>query len=255
MAAAGSAGAAVAGLATSSHVRAERKRADDLASAVVRAVPPFAARRARLLLVGQRRVRGLERHFTRNHHRDTMYTIRMYGKNHVLTYEQAFQLGHSLIEGGRAQDAAFIFAMLAQSPGNGPRAQIMLARCEAAMDSFTACREALATVFADDQKPLADELQRAFVFAELGLRDDALRAVLGLANRYPQYPTLCLILGDMFRANGNDSKAKECWKLAGQRDRQRGSVALAAKRQLERLTKPRRKPDVEKRNGRKPAEP
>lgn len=178
-----------------------------------------------------------------------MYTIRMYGKNHVLTYEQAFQLGHSLIEGKRAKDAAFIFGMLAQMPGNGPRAQIMLARCEAAMDSFTACRAALATVFADEQQPLADELQGAFVFSELGMPEDALRTVWGLANRYPEYPTLCLILGDMFHAQGDDTKAKECWKLAVKRDRPRGSVALAAQRQLEGLTKPRRKPNLDKKSG------
>ena len=137
-------------------------------------------------------------------------------------------------------------------PGNGPRAQIMLARCEAAKSSFAGCREALATVFHGERQTVADELKGAFVFCSLGMRADALRTILELASCYPEYPTNCLLLGDIFRADGNAAKAKKCWQLAVKRDRLRGALAMAAKRQLERLAK-RRPKSVPESDARGPA--
>jgi thioredoxin-like negative regulator of GroEL len=162
------------------------------------------------------------------------------GRKHVVTYEQAFSHGHMPLEKGHVEEAASVFSILVKTPDRGPRAQIMLARCQAAMASFAGSREVLGTVFHGDQQIIADELQGAFVYYKLGMRAEALKCIAGLVRRHRALPTICLILGDMFHADGDISRARQCWRLAIERDRPNGGVALAAKRQLLQLEKPAR---------------
>lgn len=163
------------------------------------------------------------------------YTITVNDKRLKLDFAHAFALADALLEGDQLHAAKSIFAVLAKVKGRGPRAKLMLAQCEAALRHFQACSEILDTTFADEDKPIAQELQNAFVFHKLGFRDDAIRSLHKLASKYDSLPTLCLILGDMFKEQHKYEKAKACWKLAMKRDLLKGGVAIAAERRLKKL--------------------
>jgi thioredoxin-like negative regulator of GroEL len=160
-------------------------------------------------------------------------------KEHILTYQQAFSYGHTLLEAGHLEKAVSIFKMLAKVSHKGPRAKIMLARCQAGLAHFAACQEVLDAVFEGAERPIAEELQNAFVFYKIGMHTEAIRSLAALANKYHSLPTLCLVLGDMFHADGKTEKAELCWRLAIKRDRLSGEVALTARKQIAKLTKPR----------------
>jgi thioredoxin-like negative regulator of GroEL len=165
------------------------------------------------------------------------YNFRFRGKAYQLTFEQAFGFGHTLLEGGHAQDAAKLFTALAKVPNRGPRAKIMLAQCQAALDNYAACHEILAAALQGEDQPVAEDLQAAFVYHKLGMEGDAVREVAKVVNKYKNLPTACLVLGDLFAAAGRTDKAVRCWKLAIRRDRRGGGVALTARQQLDRLDK------------------
>ena len=168
------------------------------------------------------------------------------GKERELTYEQAFSLGHSLLQAKQCKRARDVFAVLARTPGRGSRAKLMLARSEAEIDNFSACAEILHTIFQGENEPVAASLQGAFVFHTIGLREDAIREMLKVVNEHPDVPTPCLFLGDLFREVGKMSKASRCWKLAIKRDRRGGSVAIAARKELDQLAKRVKKNEAEK---------
>jgi tetratricopeptide (TPR) repeat protein len=158
-------------------------------------------------------------------------------KRKELSYEQAFSLGHSLLETGHYERALDVFRVLAQVRGRGPRAKLMLARCKAEIDGFEASKQILHTVFDGENEPIAEELQGAFVFHTMGLQEEAIREMGKVVKKHPDLPTACLFLGDLFREAGKLDKAVKCWKLAIKRDRRGGGVAIAARKELTDLAK------------------
>jgi thioredoxin-like negative regulator of GroEL len=157
-------------------------------------------------------------------------------KKAELTYPQLFSLGHSLFQGNRFHEARDVFAALARIRSRGPRAKIMLARCIAEIESFEACKEILDTIFEGEEPPVAEDLQGAFVFHVMGMRDDAIREMVNIVKQHPDYPTALLYLGDLYLEKGNHAKAVYCWKLAIKRDRRGGAVGITARKQLTQLS-------------------
>lgn len=149
-----------------------------------------------------------------------------------LTYEQAFALGCKLLEKGGAADAAKLFERLEEFPDRGPRAFVMQAFCEAAALHFDKCSQPLTEAFPGEQQSIATALHNAFVSYHVGIRQDAMKAMVELVKTYQDYPTLCLLLGNMLHAAGNGPMARKCWSLAVHRDRPGGAVAGVAMRQL-----------------------
>ncbi|MGD9647982.1 MAG: tetratricopeptide repeat protein [Pirellulales bacterium] len=163
---------------------------------------------------------------------EQLYKFKLGRKSFALTFEQAFTYGHTLLEGGHARQAAGLFQLLAKVGNRGPRAAIMLARCQADLNDFAACHELLEQAFAGEQEAVAKEFQTAFVYYKLGMKDDAAREMSRIVKEYANLPTACLVLGDWFAAAGNVDKARKCWKLAVARDRRGGSVGRTARKQL-----------------------
>jgi lipopolysaccharide biosynthesis regulator YciM len=156
-------------------------------------------------------------------------------KQTELTYENAFSLGHSMLDSGQYEQAQGIFTVLARVRGHGPRAKLMLSKCKAVSFNFEACDEILHTIFEGEDEPIAEELQAAFKANTLGTRENAILELVNIVNKRPDLPTVCLFLGDLFREVGKLNKTVECWKLAIKRDRQGGGVALAARKELTKL--------------------
>jgi hypothetical protein len=154
------------------------------------------------------------------------------GQPRQLSYEKAFALGCSLLEKGHVVDAAAIFERLEEFPDRGPRAFIMQAFCEAAALHFDKCSQPLTTAFEGEEQALASALHNAFVSYHVGIRQDALKAMAELVNKYREYPTLCLLLGNMLDSADKKPLARKCWSLAVHRDRPGGAVAMVAMRQL-----------------------
>ncbi len=160
------------------------------------------------------------------------YTFDVSGKKLKLDFSHAFALGDVLLAGNHLTAAKSVFESLAKVNDRGPRARIMLARCQAGLNNFTACSATLEAAFDGEKEPIAEDLHSALVFLKLGFRDDAIRALGKLAMRFESLPTICLLLGDLFVKQGDTEKATTCWKMALKRDRLRGGVALAARRRL-----------------------
>jgi hypothetical protein len=156
-------------------------------------------------------------------------------KKAAMTYEQVFSLGHSFFQAGHYQLAHDIFAFLARVRGRGPRGKLMLARCKAEIKSFAACNEILEDIFEGEDQSVIDELQSAFVFHTMGMRDEAIAELVKVVKEHPDFPSALLFLGDLFLEAGNQEKAVYCWKLAGKRDRKGGAIAVTARKQLKKL--------------------
>ena len=157
------------------------------------------------------------------------------GQPRQFTYEQAFTLGCSLLEKGHVADAAKLFERLEEFPDRGPRAFVMQAFCEAAAMHFDKCSQPLMDVFQGEQQEIATSLHNAFVSYHVGIRQDAMKVMAELVNTYRDYPTLCLLLGNMLDAAGNGAMARKCWSLAVHRDRPGGAVAGVAMRKLKKV--------------------
>lgn len=158
--------------------------------------------------------------------------IIVHSKKRRLTYESAFALGCSLIKKGQVADAARLFERLEEFTDRGPRAFIMQAFCEAARLNMAECSRPLKQAFHGEEQAIATALHNAFVSYHVGIRDEALKSMIGLVNEYRDLPTLCLLLGDMLQATGQLPMARKCWSLAVHRDRPGGAVAAVALRQL-----------------------
>ena len=158
--------------------------------------------------------------------------IRWAGKNRNVSYEQAFVLACTLLERSDFESAARLFERLEKYSDRGPRASIMHAFCEAAALHFDSCSKPLTSAFDTTKDSIAGELHNAFVSFHVGIRQDALSAMAQLVNKYREFPTLCLLLGDMFHAGGETAMARKCWLMAIKRDRPNGGVALVAERKL-----------------------
>lgn len=158
------------------------------------------------------------------------------GKTYRLPYQKAFSLGCKLLKKGQAAEAAKLFERLEEFADRGPRAFIMQAFCEAAALHFEDCSRPLAEVFEGEQQQIAGALHNAFVSYHVGIRQDGLRAMIELVNKYQELPTLCLLLGDMLESAGRLPLARKCWSLAVHRDRPGGAVAAVAMRRLRTLS-------------------
>ncbi len=158
------------------------------------------------------------------------------GKNRRLGYERAFALGCSLIEKGHAAEAAKLFERLEEFTDRGPRAFIMQAFCEAAVLHFADCGKPLSEAFQGEKQRIATDLHTAFVSYHVGIRKDALKAMVELVNKHRDLPTLCLLLGDMLERASQLHLARKCWGLAVQRDHPGGAVAAVAMQHLRRST-------------------
>jgi hypothetical protein len=156
------------------------------------------------------------------------------GQTHRLSYEKAFALGCSLLEKGHITDAAALFERLEEFTDRGPRAFIMQAFCEAAGLNFENCSRPLVEAFQGEKQDIAGALHNAFVSYHVGIREDALNAMVELVNKHRELPTLCLLLGDMLETAGRASMARKCWSLAIHRDRPGGAVAAVAMQHLRR---------------------
>jgi len=165
------------------------------------------------------------------------YSFDVGGRKVALDFPHAFALGDVLLERGELEAAKSVFELLAAVGDRGPRAKIMLARCQSSLGNFTDCSATLEAAFGDDKETIAEPLHSALVYQKLGFRNDAIRTFGDLARRFESLPTICLLLGDLFAKQGDRAKAVACWKMADKRDRLRGGVALAAGRRLKAATK------------------
>jgi tetratricopeptide (TPR) repeat protein len=163
--------------------------------------------------------------------------IQVGGKTYSVTYEQAFVHAFALIDQKQFESAARIFERLEQFTDRGPRAFIMQAFCEAAALHFDNCSKPLATTFDGKKRSLAADLHNAFISYHVGIRQDAINALVALVNQNRELPILCLLLGDMFRATGKIDLARKCWSLAVRRDLPNGAVALVASKHIHSTTK------------------
>jgi hypothetical protein len=162
--------------------------------------------------------------------------ITINGQTRRVAYEQAFALGCSLLKAGQAANAAKLFERLEEFIDRGPRAFIMQAFCEAAALHFDDCNRPLNEAFKGQQNNIVSALHNAFISYHVGIRQDALNAMIGLVNEHRDLPTLCLLLGDMMEEANHLPMAKKCWSLAVHRDRPGGAVATVAMNQLRRHT-------------------
>jgi hypothetical protein len=162
--------------------------------------------------------------------------VRIGDQTHRLSYERAFALGCTLLEKGNIADAAALFERLEEFTDRGPRAFIMQAFCEAAALHFDKCTKPLAQVFEGEKQEVAGALHNAFVSYHVGIRRDALNAMVDLVNKHRDLPTLCLLLGDMLETANQLPMARKCWSLAIHRDRPGGAVAAVAMQHLHRST-------------------
>jgi hypothetical protein len=99
-------------------------------------------------------------------------------QKHRLSYEKAFALGCTLLEKGHIADAAALFERLEEFTDRGPRAFIMQAFCEAAALHFENCSKPLVAAFHGENQEIAGALHNAFVSYHVGIRQDALDAMI-----------------------------------------------------------------------------
>ena len=147
--------------------------------------------------------------------------IRWGGKDRNVSYEQAFVLACTLLERHQVEAAARLFERLEPYTDRGPRASIMHAFCEAAALHFDSCSKPLVSAFNGNNNSIAGDLHNAFISYHVGIRQDALQSMAELVNKYRDLPTLCLLLGNMFRAGGETAMARKCWSRAPNRERTR----------------------------------
>jgi hypothetical protein len=153
------------------------------------------------------------------------------------TYEQAFAYGHHLLENGHPELAEEVYESLSEACREDRRPRLMLARCKAEKEHFGACMEILEAIFEDEEEPLVQEFQTAFVFRRVGMLDEAVREVNRIVKQHKDLPTACLFLGDMLASSGKFRSAERCWRIAMQRDEPNGAVATTAEKQIQELRK------------------
>ncbi len=158
------------------------------------------------------------------------FTFRFHEKTYSFDFPNAFLFGDSLARAGNIHAARFVFAALAKVGGRGPRAKIMLARCEANLHNYSECASIVGTAF--DTTVPADDLHTALVYQSIGFRTDAIAALSKLATQLKDAPTISLLLGDEFAKCGDHANARRAWSNALHHDDAKGGVALAAAQRL-----------------------
>jgi len=159
------------------------------------------------------------------------------GKKRALTYEQAVWLGYKLLETERYEAAEKVFLAASQVHPRDRLMKLFIARCEAGLDHYDACKEILDEVFVETDPDVAEKLQSAFVFDSLGVLEQAIQRLAEVAKERPDLPAVCLFLGELLAARGENDKALDCWRLAIKRDGAKGPVVQMALRQIRRLLK------------------
>jgi hypothetical protein len=166
--------------------------------------------------------------------RRAVIEFRVGEKDYRLVYEQAFVFAYNLLEQGHVETAARLFERLENYEDRGPQPFVMQAFCEAAALHFDECSKPLVKIFEGENKSLAADLHNVFVSYHVGIREDAIKAMVDLVNTRRELPILCLLLGDMFRTSGQFEMARKCWRLAIHRDVRNGAIAAVAARHLQR---------------------
>jgi tetratricopeptide (TPR) repeat protein len=156
-------------------------------------------------------------------------------RTYSLSLERAFAAAHSLLKSREYEAAIRVLEAIARSGNNGARIDIMLACCKAGIKDYTSCNALLHRVFSGESQSTADQVQAAFVYDTLGMRNDAARELTVAVDERPDLPSLSLLLGDLMAALGKASKAALYWQLAMKRDEDSGLVANAAKEELKKL--------------------
>ncbi len=160
-------------------------------------------------------------------------------KEYDMTFERAFTYAHRLLKKRNYEVAGAIFEKLTAATDRGPRALIMLAICRAGMSDYKGSHDVLDRAFPGEDSVMAAELQDIVVMSRMGFKKDAMQDLVRLVNEHKELPTLCLWLGDMLEAKQELAKARQCWQLAIKRDRPKGAIAQAAKKQLLKYSKQR----------------
>jgi len=158
-------------------------------------------------------------------------------RRYDLSLDQALSYAYWLIKDAQYQAAAAICEPASRFGIHAQRAAIFLAQCAAGRKDYAACSEVLRSAFTGRDEPIAEDLQAAFVYHNLGMHQDAIRGLAALAKDHPELPTLYLLLGDWFSRLGYRDRAALCWKSAVRQDRRDGSAARAALDELGRLEK------------------
>jgi tetratricopeptide (TPR) repeat protein len=154
------------------------------------------------------------------------------GKNYNLDFRQAFRFGYTLLRTRKFKDAAQIFEAMAHAAAPGRLATIMLAYCRAGLKDYAASNALLCQLFAEESERVkADQLHAAFVYMSVGMWTDAIEELTALARQYPELPSVCLLLGDLFALQHKRTKAVLCWRMAAKRDHDGGAIT-AVVRQL-----------------------
>ena len=161
----------------------------------------------------------------------------MGGKKYALSYEQAAWLGYKLLETERYEAAEKVFLAISEVHGRDRLMKLFIARCEAGLDHYAACKGVLDDVFGEMAPEVAEKLQSAFVFENLGVLNQAIGRVAEVAKERPDLPAVCLFLGEWLAAGGEQDRALDCWRLAIKRDASKGTVGQMAPRQIRRLLK------------------
>jgi predicted Zn-dependent protease len=149
--------------------------------------------------------------------------------------EDAIVFAHALLAAKKYHHAARICEVLLGWDSHDSSAAILLACCKAGLRDYAACYQLLKDVFEKNNLQLAEHLQAALVYQELGTKPDAVSELTAATNDSPDMPILWLLLGDEYAAISDCGKATLCWRLAIDRDTRGGPVALAARRQMARL--------------------
>jgi tetratricopeptide (TPR) repeat protein len=155
------------------------------------------------------------------------------GRNmYRVSVEKALALAHSLMRATRFDAALQICQRVASLDVRDPQAAILLACCEANLKHYDACQNTLHAVYSGDTESLAEHLQAAFVYHNLGMNSDSAQELIALTDEAPDLPVGWLLLGDYLNDMGKQKKAMLCWRLAIDRDKQHGASRLAAEHEL-----------------------
>ncbi len=165
------------------------------------------------------------------------------GRPQNLTFEQAFALGHELWRRGKALESTLLFQRLHRHDDGNRPVRLMLARGLARLGKFQECHRLLHESFDEQNSDLACQLHDAFVLRALGDKRDAIHDVAEFAKNHPDFPTVCLILGDLWESLGRARHARAAYKLAAQRAQGHGAVAFSARHQLATLRQRDREDD------------
>ena len=92
--------------------------------------------------------------------------------------EKALALAHFLMTTKRYKAALQICQGVASMDVQDPQAAILLACCEAGLKDYGACQRTLHAVFSGDKEALAEHLQAAFVYHNLGMNRDSARELI-----------------------------------------------------------------------------